>query len=277
MSIRSRDAPADPPDEESQSLLVSSTPEQASSAAPKKQAVSFGVSQTTTSPSSSAATSSPVISALDRMAGVGSNLPGNPVLLAKLVVRKFLQVLLTEEEEGDPNSRLGFVIGLLKDIILGVVFGVLTISFAIVLDHRNIIHIQSAHHLRDAAYAAINDPVTIANIEEETDLKFMSVSEYDSAKKEIDDSLSNLEKVTKKLEERSKELEEKQKDFETIKTEYETLMKDPKLKELDNFCGECKWGGNTGCAARVEYLGSQYKVGKLEAKMGLMKDGKCKK
>ena len=37
-----------------------------------------------------------------------------------------------------------------------------------------------------AAFSLLNDPETIANLEESSDLKFMTIHEYDSKKKEID-------------------------------------------------------------------------------------------
>jgi len=199
----------------------------------------------------------------------------NPLMLARLVARKFLLLLTTEEEE-DPSSPLGYSIGLLKDIILGVVLGVLTISFAVLLDHRNVIHIQSAHHLRDAAYAAMSDPETIQFLEAETDLRFMSAVDYESAQKEINDSLTNLEFAKTKLEERTKEFEEKQKELATVTEEKKKLMADPKFADLENFCGSCKWGP-TNCDARVAFLGTQYNVAKIPAMISLMKDGNCKK
>ena len=268
MSLRSKVAdPPDAPDEESQSLLVDkSTPERS---APGGARVAVAAPKNTTASSAP----SPAISAFDRMAQSNNN--HNPILLAKLVGRRFLHLMLTEEDT-DPSSNLGFAIGLLKDIILGIVFGVLTISLIIVLDHRNIIHLQSAHHLRDNVYATMSNPDNLAYLEEETGMKFMSFEEYDSAKKEIDSSSDLTEQAKTKLDERTKELGEKKKELETIKEEYEKAKSDPKFKDLDNFCDSCKWGPTT-CGARVTYLIDTYNNGKIVAMMNLMKDGKCKK
>ena len=259
MSLRSKGA--DPPDEESQSLLVDKSTPEIARVAP----------QNTTTTASSAP--SPAISAFDRMAQ--ANNTHNPILLAKLVGRRFLHLMLSEED-ADPSSNLGFAIGLLKDIILGIVFGVLTISLVIVLDHRNIIHLQSAHHLRDNVYATMSNPDNLAYLEEETGMKFMSFEEYDSVKKEVDSSLSLTEQAKTKLDERTKELEERKKELETVKEEYEKVKSDPKFKELDNFCESCKWGP-TNCGARVNYLVDTYNQGKIFSMIALMKEGKCKK
>mmetsp|Transcript_28715 Transcript_28715/g.48821 ORF Transcript_28715/g.48821 Transcript_28715/m.48821 type:complete len:270 (+) Transcript_28715:84-893(+) len=269
MSYRqAKDAPADPPEDEenqSQSLLNNASPRAA--AAPR----SF---TQPSSASSSSSSSSPAISAFDAMATATNT--QNPLMLAKLVARKFILLLTTEQEE-DPNTRVGFTVALLKDVILGVVFGFLTISFAIVLDHRNIIHIQSAHHLRDASYSAMSDPATLAMIEAETDMKFMPAVDYEAAKKEIEDSQTTLEAVKVKLEERTAELEEVTKSMQALEEEKEALMKDPKMAELDNFCSGCSWGGSANCGARVQYLMDTYNNAKVSAMLALMEQGKCKK
>lgn len=225
----------------------------------------------TSSPTSAA----PAISAFDAMAAANNN--RNPILLAKLVARKFLLLVTTEEEE-DPSSRFGMFVGLFKDIILGIVFGLITISLITVLDHRNIIHLQSAHHLRDAAYIAINDPDTLAAIEAETEMKFMSVTEYENTKREIEENSSELESLQKQLEERTKEVEEKNKELETLRAEFDKLNNDPKVGGLlgKNFCGKCQWQGSIRCDARVDYLVSHYNVSKFTAQMNLVKEGKCK-
>ncbi|KAL7438530.1 hypothetical protein ACHAXM_006334 [Skeletonema potamos] len=255
MSLRqARDAPADsPPDEESQSLLVEEN--------------SFPVRAPRN------ATPSPAISAFDAMAAASNT--RNPLMLARLVVRKFILLLTTDDEE-DFSTPLGYTVGLLKDIILGVVFGILTISFVVVLDHRNVIHLESAHHLRNVAYASISDPETIKLLEAETDMRFMSAADYEAARKEIDDSVTSLDLAKAKLEERTKDLEEKQKELVTLTEEKKKLVEDPKLAGLGDFCGSCKWG-STNCDARVAYLGSQYNLAKIPAMMSLLKQGVCKK
>jgi len=217
-------------------------------------------------------TTAPSLSAFDAMATATNT--KNPVMLAKLVARKVI-LLLTSDEESDPSTPVGYILALLKDVILGLVFGVLTISFFIVLDHRNIIHFQSAHNVREAAYSALSDPVTLASLEAEIDMKFMTVADYEAAKKEIDDVETTLTQMAEKLEERGKEMEQLAKDLEALVEEKATLMKNPKLASVDQFCGSCKWGPTT-CSARVEYLMGTYNNPKLLAMLNLMDQGKCK-
>ena len=88
----------------------------------------------------------------------------NPVFIAKIIFRKVAELLISTDEE-DLTQPAG-IITLLKDIVLGIILGVLTISVLIFLDHHNIVHFQSAHNFRNAAFQLMNDPETIANLEE---------------------------------------------------------------------------------------------------------------
>eukprot|EP00578_Thalassiosira_sp_NH16_P013457 CAMPEP_0181108100 /NCGR_PEP_ID=MMETSP1071-20121207/17448_1 /TAXON_ID=35127 /ORGANISM="Thalassiosira sp., Strain NH16" /LENGTH=75 /DNA_ID=CAMNT_0023191677 /DNA_START=20 /DNA_END=244 /DNA_ORIENTATION=- len=74
------------------------------------------------------------------------------------------------------------------------------------------------------AFQLMNDPETIATLEESTDLKFLTVDNYESMKREIEKKQVELktptfnEKRTKELEERIKSM-----DADAIRKEYETL------------------------------------------------------
>ena len=269
MSLRqAKDAPADPPDDDEEKGLLDNAPERAP---PRPSPVRSAQQQQQQSSSPSRS----VMSAFDSMASATRT--QNPIMLAKLIFRKFLHLLTTDEDESDPRTPFGYTIALLKDIILGIVFGFLTISFAIVLDHRNIIHFQSAHHVRDAAYASMSDPATIKVLEEELEMKFMPVADYEAAQQEISKSQSTLDEIKSKLESREKELEEATTKLKAVQDEKEELMKNPKFAELDNFCEGCKWGGPGNCGARVQYLMDTYNQGKIAVMLDLMGKGLCKK
>ena len=107
------------------------------------------------------------------------------------------------------------------------------------------------------------------------DMKFMSVADYEAAKKEIEDVETTVKQLTEKLEERNKEMEKIAEDMKVVVEEKNTLMKDPKLAEVDKFCSSCKWGP-TNCGARVEYVMANYNEPKLVAMLKLMNEGKCK-
>ena len=256
MSLRqAKDDPPPPtPDEESQSLhKTADTPEQ----------------------SSALASNNTPLSAFDRMTTATNT--SNPVLLAKLVLTKFV-LLLTNESEEDPNTRLGFTLALVKDIVLGITFGLLTISFAIVLDHRNIIHIESAHNLRNAAYSSLSDPETLQYVEVETDMKFLSLDEYESIQGEITEADAKIDSIQEKLTKYDTELETATKNLEELTKEKDDLLQNsPALKILDDFCGECSWSGRTNCNVRVQYLVDTYNNAVAPMRLDLMKTGLCKK
>merc|ERR1712238_84034 len=157
---------------------------------------------------------------------------------------------------------------------MGIILGVLTISVMIFLDHINIIHFQSAHNFRDAAFQMLNDPETIANLEESSDLKFMTQGDYDSKRKEIDGAAAKSASANEVLEKRTKEDEEKQKELESLKDEYGSLYDNP-LLGLNNFCGSCVWGNNMSCDQRVMYLQDTYNTKPIEAKVASMTRPAC--
>lgn len=215
------------------------------------------------------------IEAGESEAFIAASKPGashNPVFLAKLVISKVMNLLLASDEQ-DVTQPGGFVT-LLKDIIVGVILGVLTISTLIFLDHRNIVHFQSAHNFRNAAFQLLSDPETIANIEESSDLKFMTVAEYEAKKKEIDTVAEKLKTNEEVLEKRTKEAEEKEKEIQGIREEYEKLKNDPTLG-LNKYCGGCSWRGGTTCDARAQFLINTYNTRPIQAKVNTMLHAAC--
>ena len=102
-----------------------------------------------TSPPKAPATAFAAASGSDSApAGAGNN----PVFLAKVIMKKVFTLLVESDEED--LTRPGGIVTLLKDIILGVILGVLTISILIFLDHRDVVHFQSAHNFRNAGELA---------------------------------------------------------------------------------------------------------------------------
>ena len=197
----------------------------------------------------------------------------DPVFLAKVIARKVMTLLVSSDE--DDITQPGGVVTLLKDIILGVILGVLTISTLIFLDHRDIVHFQSAHNFRNAAFTLLNDPETIANIEESSDLKFMTMADYEAKKKEIDSVTEKMKGHGEVLAKRVAEGESKKKEVEGIREEYNKLMKDP-LLGLDQYCGGCSWSGGTTCDMRVQFLKDTYNTRPIAAKLSAMGHPGCK-
>jgi len=178
--------------------------------------------------------------------------------------------------EDENIFTVGGIIAVARDIFMGIILGFLTISMLILLDHRNVVHFQSAHSFRSAAFSLLNDPETIANIEESSDLRFMVVADFESRQGEIDGVAKKLEAQGEILAKRDKEVDEKKKEVELIRREYETLMANPILG-LDKFCGGCVWGSTGTCDKRVTYLQDTYNTRPVAAKISAMTKESCVK
>ncbi len=208
--------------------------------------------------------------------------PLNPFFL-HAIRRKVLSLLVDDDDSNNNNNSNNSqslweqLISVLRDVILGSIFGLLTISFIIILDHKNIIHLQSAHNFRNAAFRLLHDPETISYMETNMDMKFMSIIEYNSTQAEMNKAAQEMERLQKLLEERSAEGEEKKELLDTLSKEYNTLLSN-QILGLDNFCGTCKWGGSGTCDDRVQYLMNTYGNSLLAAKVGAMEQHEsCKK
>ena len=204
----------------------------------------------------------------------------NPFFLTA-IRRKVLSLLIDEDDAvNNANaSPLEQIISVLRDIIVGSILGLLTISFIMFLDHRNIIHLQSAHNFRDAAFNNLlhNDPETISYMETNMDMKFMPMGEYNSTLKEIDKAMQEKDRLVKLLLERTVEGNEKKEVLDTLSKEYNDLLSNPVLG-LDNLCGSCKWGGAGTCDERVQYLMNNYGLSLVTAKFAAMeKHESCRK
>jgi len=197
---------------------------------------------------------------------------------AFLTRRKFLSYtfLLTEEEEH--LSHAGKIIVILRDVIIGIILSLVIISILIFLDHRDVIHLQTAHNFRSTAFQLMNDPETIATLEESSNLKFLTVDDYESMKREIEKKHDELKINTELLEKRTKEEEEKSKGKEAddLRKEYEALIKNP-LLEWDKYCGTCAWQGRTSCDERAKYLQETYNLGEVVAKIATIRPPICVK
>jgi len=213
----------------------------------------------------------------DKGGSESSAVPGrsghSPAFLLRVTLRKVLSFFLSEEEMHLSHS--GKIIVIINSAIIGSILSLVGISILIFLDHRDVIHLQTAHNFRSMAFQLMNDPETIATLEESSDLKFLTFDKYESMKKEIEtkdnDFVEHLEKLTKKEEEKMKSM-----DADAMQKEYETLLKNP-LLEWDKYCGTCAWQGRTSCDERAKYLQETYNLGEDVSKIGAMGAPSCVK
>jgi hypothetical protein len=201
----------------------------------------------------------------------------NPVFLAKIIFRKVVDLARSGTDEDDIATFGGFI-ALIRDVITGVVLGILTISVIVFLDHHNIVHLQSAHNLRNNAFALVNDPETLATIEESSGLKFMLKEDYSEMLKKIEDFPAEMVSGAEKVKKQDAEIAENRKRIEENKPEHERIMAMANtVLELDKYCGTCRWEGRTTCDERVDYLKSTYGDSIHKARVGAMRSPSCKK
>jgi len=197
----------------------------------------------------------------------------NSVFFAKAIFRKVFDTLSATDEEYDITRARG-LFTLLKDILFGVILGVVTLSSLIYLDHHNVIHLQSAHNFRDTAFQLLNDPEIIANIEESSNLKFLTVADYESKRVVIDSVEEIIAEANTRIQSRIMEDAEKQKELDSIKAEYDRLYESP-LLGLKKYCGACVWGNGMSCDQRMTYLQNTYNTRPIQAKVSSMTHPSC--
>jgi hypothetical protein len=194
----------------------------------------------------------------------------NPFFVARLVLRKVGELITSDDDNEENITSSEGIIAFLRDLVIGIVFGLLSVSILIFLDHKDVIHMQSAHGYRDMGLQMMRDPETRKNVEENSGLKFMEAETYKMKFSEVNAfpaKIITLEENTRKY---LADLEVAKKEHAAIKPGYDILVLDP-LLGLDKFCGECSWNGGTNCDARLSYLMSTYGLQRVKATMDVIK------
>ena len=194
----------------------------------------------------------------------------NPFYLARLILRKVLDLLVGGDDESEDITTLGGIIALLRDIVIGIFCGSMIVSFLMFLDHKDVIHLQSAHNYRQAMVSLLSDPGIREDVQESSGLIFMMMEDYQLKVKEIEKIPGEVKKMEEKKIISDANLEAATKERDAIKPGYDKLVSDP-LLGLDTYCGACFWQGKTNCNARKEYLMSTYNLGEIKAKLDMIK------
>lgn len=172
------------------------------------------------------------------------------------------------------NGQGNFFLTIIKDVISGTILGVFFLMILIFLDYRNVVQLGSARAFRRAAFELMTDPETVKTIEESIDVKFIPLDVHTSMTEEI---ARNRDKVKNNngLKQHEEDMVKKTAELDGIKKEYEEWMaKGNKALGMDKWCGGCK-GGWGNCGARVKYLVDTYHTAEIQAKVDIMKSGKC--
>jgi len=198
--------------------------------------------------------------------------PG-PASLAKAVFRRVVDTVTAPDE--DDVSRPGGLLTLFRQVVLGLALGVGTVAALVYLDHRDVVHLESAHRFREAAFGLLSDPETLANVQEASGLRFLPRAEYEALRREVDEtSVEEIGAGEEELRQRTAQAEEKRKEAEVRRAEHESLLHHP-LLGLDRYCGGCAWGGGSTCDARVTYLRDTYSTRTVTAKINAMGHPSC--
>mmetsp|Transcript_37264 Transcript_37264/g.80407 ORF Transcript_37264/g.80407 Transcript_37264/m.80407 type:complete len:248 (-) Transcript_37264:218-961(-) len=193
---------------------------------------------------------------------------GNP---AFLFGRKVMMLAGRDVAE---NGQGNFFLTIIKDVISGTILGVFFLMILIFLDYRNVVQLGSARAFRRAAFELMTDPETVKTIEESIDVKFIPLDVHTSMTEEI---ARNRDKVKNNtgLKQHGEDMVKKTAELDGLKKEYaEWMAKGNKAFGLDKWCGGCK-GGWGNCNARVKYLVDTYHTSEIQAKVDIMKSGKC--
>ena len=194
----------------------------------------------------------------------------NPFFVARLVLRKVGELITSDDDNEENITSSEGIIAFLRDLVIGIVFGLLSVSILIFLDHKDVIHMQSAHGYRDMGLQMMRDPETRKNVEESPGIIFLDDYEYKTKFDEIGVYPSQVKALEERTKKHLADLEVAKKEHAAIKPGYDILVKDPALG-LDKFCGECSWNGGTNCDTRLTYLMTTYNLQTIKAKLELMK------
>jgi hypothetical protein len=197
------------------------------------------------------------------------HLQHNPFFITQLVLRK-VDELITSNNEDEDNTSSGGIIVFLRDTVIGIVFELISVLILIFLDHKDVIHLQSAHGYRNIGLQMMRNPETRKNVEENSGLKFMEAEEYQNKFAEINSYPAKMKPQEENTKQVLEDLEVAKKEHAAIKPWYAILALDPMLG-LDKFCGECSWNGGTNCDACLSYLMSTYGLRPVKGKLELMK------
>ena len=139
----------------------------------------------------------------------------------------------------------------------------------------NIFHFQSAHNFRDSAFAMLNDPETLSNLEA-AGLKFIQTEEYEIMKQEINTAQERIEKIKEEISKREQQKIGKSAELGPLKEELDKTLAESTWG-YHQWCGKCPWGGAGNCDARKQYFMDEYGHTEVSAKFNIIKKHpKCK-
>lgn len=195
--------------------------------------------------------------------------------LAKVLLHKICLISVGDNTE----SREGFI-GLLQDIVGGIVLGTLGMSVLLLLDYANIINLETARVFRKtASYIVFDTPDVLESMKEESDKKIISMDIYNAMQKELSDSQATIKEERNIIGARTMKAASLQRQLDSLREEYKKFFRQA---GLGDFCPNCPWGMGMTCQGRVNYMLEHYSdsatpiecISKL-VEQGQKKNGRC--
>jgi len=172
-----------------------------------------------------------------------------------------------EVAEGPHQSR-----SFLRDLVIGLVFGVLLVSLSASLDYyHGIIRIEGTTHrtCKSAVDLLTNSSATAASVDEASDPKYRDRSELETLTR-------NMVYLKEDYEAKVSELKGLQDQIDAIRQDHDDVMRKANdLLHLDKWCPECKWNGGVTCEGRVDFLRRTYNTNLKVGMISTMNRDSC--
>lgn len=167
------------------------------------------------------------------------------------------------------------VIGLLQDIVGGIMLGTVGMTLLLLFDYSNIINLETARVFRKTASTVFNTPDVISNIQMGMEKKLMSMDVYNSLRKELSDSQAVIDNDQKIYQARIRKVTSLKAELRPLREEYDELIR---KTGLGVFCPDCKWGMGMDCQQRVNYMMENYSdsATRIGCIAKLVKEGRTK-
>ncbi|KAL7548235.1 hypothetical protein ACHAWF_011526 [Thalassiosira exigua] len=170
----------------------------------------------------------------------------------------------------------GFI-GLMQDIVCGIVLGTVGMSLLLLLDYFNVVNLESARVFRKTASHVLNSNELFLDMEKEIDkrLELVPVADYNAMIKELSDSKAVIENQGKVFSARLRKEAALKDELNLLRVEYDKMMIEA---GLDTFCPSCRWGMGMNCQQRLNYMLETYSdsATTIECIKKLVDDGKTK-
>lgn len=199
----------------------------------------------------------------------------SPRELASKIMAAILTDLNDETLRREDTQRILILITLIKEAIFGIFIAFAIVSLCLFLDHIFLLKLPTARNFRRATAKLMTDQETLLSLEE-SGLKVVDLTYYNSMTEEIDKAKNKARLASDILRTRSEELEGLEAQREQCREESPGLLA---TLELDKFCEKCMWSQSkrVTCLDRVDALKKVYRSFRYTAMVSAMSRSSCKR